>query len=131
LGNRIRNVSFFIEIFFRFFWKIVDNGDGRAVAFIGDNFPGTVISSFENDMKTKIAMACSDYITFIFKNGNSNSGFNYIRSDPYQSKNGDLYGEIRACDLNNVQIPEMILVRDYFMNLVPYAKWDLLKTPVR
>ena len=113
-------------MFLRFFWKIVDNGDGKAVAFIGDNFPGTDLNATINDVKTENVVACSNPITDIFKT--ANNGYNYITTEAYRSKSGDYYGEIHACRLADVQIPEMIFVRDNYMG-VPGKKWDLLTTP--
>ncbi len=104
---------------FRFYWKIVDNGNGKAVAFIGYNFPGPISNLGLLPLQKS---ACSAPIASIF---NTTTNNNYIRHDAYG--NGNNYGNIFACELANVKISEMIYVRDTFMG-APGTTWTLLTT---
>lgn len=108
-------------LMYRFYWKIVDNGDGRAMAFIGYNFPGTRATA---NLQTPISLACSSPIEDIFKNADNT---NYIKFDAYGSGNNKFYGYIFACELKNVLIPEMILVRDNYIG-TSRKEWLPLKT---
>ncbi len=110
--------------FHRFFWKIVQNGDGRAVAFIGFNYPGIDNDAVANDIQTsQITRACSAPITDVFDAGTKKNY--YISQQIFSSKSGKIYGNIIACNLNDVQLPEMILARDNYMKK-PGSTWVLL-----
>jgi hypothetical protein len=98
------------------------------VAFIGDNFPGDKIDADLNSyfaMKERIE--CFNIIDNIFET--ATGGSDYIQSRPYKSLTGKFYGNIYACDLSDVNMPEMKLVRDFYMEGAPAdKKWKLLKT---
>ena len=87
---------------FRFFWKVVQSGT-QAVAFIGINVPGTLNA---NLLQSWQRQACSAPILDIF-NPPANLNTYYIRA----TANPSGYGNIFACALNNVLLPEMIYVR--------------------
>ena len=100
-------------------WKIIDDQSSKYVAFIAFNYPGTPsaaqIAKFHSE-------TCTSPIIDIF--GNSNTGQNYIR----QSKNGNSYGLIIACNLANVVLPEMKYVRD---NLIgKQSSSNILEAPI-
>ena len=95
------------------------------MAFIGYNFPGTGANAALNDYQTSpLSVACLAPNNAIFKNANNN---NYIRFDAYGSGNNKFYGYVFACQLADVLIPEMILVRDKYMGY-PGKVWLPLTT---
>ncbi len=96
------------------------------MAFIGENFPGDQVDVRYYDYNVK-KRACNKLIYPIFQN--APRGFDYIMYKPYQSKYGYEYGYIYACDLSDVEMPEMKLVRDFYMENAPADKnWKPLRT---
>ncbi len=86
--------------FFRYFWKIVDNKSKKAVAFIGINLP---ISAFQQSLAAYQKDACVKPIPDIFSSDPQNQ--KYILFEEYK------YGNIFACDLKDILLPEMIHAR--------------------
>jgi hypothetical protein len=94
------------------------------VAFIGFNYPGINKDAENNDKQTsETTRACSAPITDIFYAGNNNNY--YIRQQIFSSSSGKMYGNIFACNLADVQLPEIILARDNYMKK-PGSTWVLL-----
>ena len=113
--------SFITCIFYRYFWKIVNNGNGHAVAFIGINYPGSMTAT---SLTTYQKSACSQPIAPIF---NTTNGYNYITNVAYGGANN--YGNIFACRLENLLLPEMVYVRDFGMGNPAGTTWILLTPP--
>jgi hypothetical protein len=87
------------------------------VAFIGCNFPGPITN---NDLKVIQKQACSLPITPIFKTLNI---YNYITNAAFGLTYN--YGNVFACELVNVLLPEMKTARDSLMR-APNDVWTLL-----
>jgi hypothetical protein len=105
-------------LFFRYFWKIVvNNKDKLAVAFIGINLPN---SAFVQSLSKYQEDACEKPITDIFK-FTPDEEQKYILFEAYYD-----YGNIFACNLTDIKLPEMIHARKE-MDWAADA-WNLLKT---
>ena len=91
-----------IFTFFRFYWKIVQSGN-ESVAFIGINVPGTMNANLLLDYQKQ---ACLLPLLNIF-NPPANLNQYYIKDKAYP--NG--YGNIFACALTYVLLPEMVHVK--------------------
>lgn len=92
-------------VFFRYFWKIVVNNEDElaefklAVAFIGINLPNSAFDPSTDYQKG----ACKEPIKDIFKSALQRQ--KYILFEEYK------YGNIFACDLKDILLPEMIHAR--------------------